>query len=73
MRDIWQLANYIDNDFKTQWKLLECVRFVRSATAQNIVSEMRHISNEWYLLNRILIVVTDNAANMKNAVTTVLQ
>lgn len=62
------------NDFKLQWKLLECVRFVRSATAQNIVSEMRHISNEWYLLNRILIVVTDNAAaNMKNAVATVLQ
>ena len=36
-----------------------------SHTADNVASELKSIAEEWHISNKIIAVVSDNAANMK--------
>lgn len=41
---------------------------ILSHTGENIVKELRAIFEEWAVLNKVVTVVTDNGANIKNAI-----
>lgn len=48
--------------------LLECAPMSGSHTAENIKENVLRILQNWKLKDKVLIVVTDNASNMKSAV-----
>lgn len=63
------LAHYIDADFKFKKVLLECAPLPGSHTALNIAEEIsRTIDDLGIEKKQILIITTDNALNMQNAV-----
>ncbi|CAH1979160.1 unnamed protein product [Acanthoscelides obtectus] len=62
-------AHFIDEDFKLRSKLIKCIKFEGEHTAVQIAAEMKRTAEEWSLLDKILIVITDNASNITNAVT----
>lgn len=63
------LAHYVDIDFKFKKVLLECAPLPGSHTAVNIAEEIsRTIDDLGIDKKQILIITTDNATNMQNAV-----
>ncbi|XP_017461846.1 PREDICTED: zinc finger BED domain-containing protein 6-like [Rhagoletis zephyria] len=48
--------------------LITCVSYADRHTGENIKNKLREICDEWGIANKIAVIVTDNAANMKAAV-----
>lgn len=65
-------VHYIDQEFNMCSNLLECIRFEGSHTASAIAEELHRIVNNWGLISKVLITLTDNASNVTSAVEKVL-
>lgn len=61
-------VHFIDSNCKLVSLLIGCRRFNESHTAQNLESEIKKILLEWKINNKIVAMVTDNAANITAAV-----
>lgn len=63
-------AHFIDPDNVTELSsvLLACTSFEESHTADNLASFLKNTVDEWGLSQRITVVVSDNAANIKSAI-----
>lgn len=67
-------AHYVDNQFYLQSVLLDCKPFPHgSHTSQNLASAIGSVVNEWKLDKKVLLVVSDNAANIQSAIKDVLK
>lgn len=61
-------AHYITPDFKPKSLLLETTTLDERHTSTVLANELRRVITEWNLQNKILLVVSDNAANIKKAI-----
>lgn len=61
-------AHFIDSKFEVQSVLLDCASFGESHTSSNLAQEIRRIIKEWNLENKVLLIISDNAANVKRAI-----
>ncbi|KAJ8916450.1 hypothetical protein NQ315_014667 [Exocentrus adspersus] len=66
-------VHFIDENFKMRSKLLKCVKFEGPHTATEIAAELKRTATEWEIIDKILIVVSDNASNVTKAITDVLK
>lgn len=62
--------HFINNEFELKSILLGCHSFNSNHTANNLAQEIEHVLNSWNLYNKISFAVSDNAYNIKNALTT---
>lgn len=62
-------AHYLDPDFKFISVLLECVPFEESHTCVNLSNKIQSVITDWELDNKVVLVVSDNAYNIKGAIT----
>ncbi|XP_050059751.1 zinc finger BED domain-containing protein 4-like [Aphis gossypii] len=62
-------AHYLDPDFKFISVLLECVPFEESHTSKNLSNKIQSVITDWELDDKVLLVVSDNAYNIKGAIT----
>ncbi|XP_074037291.1 E3 SUMO-protein ligase ZBED1-like [Leptinotarsa decemlineata] len=61
-------AHFINKNFRLKSVLLECISFGERHTGENLGAELKKIISEWELDNKILMVVSDNASNIKKAI-----
>lgn len=61
-------AHFINQEFELKSVLLECSHFPKSHTSANLVTALNKIIQEWNLQNKILMAISDNAANIKKAI-----
>jgi len=61
-------AYYLDRDYTLRSCVLECVKFSEQHTADNLANELLRVTREWKVENKVVVVVTDNAANIVSAV-----
>ena len=61
-------AHYVTEDFRLGSCLLQCIRYTERHTADNLCTELRRVITEWSLEEKLVAVVTDNAANVTAAV-----
>lgn len=61
-------AHYVNKCYELKSALLDCTPFLGSHTADNIKNTMMRIIQDWNLKEKVLIIVTDNASNMKSSV-----
>ncbi|XP_018570925.1 zinc finger BED domain-containing protein 1-like [Anoplophora glabripennis] len=66
-------AHFIDDNFKSHSALLDCVSYGENHTSINLASQLKLIIQEWNLEGKILMVISDNAANIKKAIKEELQ
>lgn len=59
--------HFIDNDFTLKSVLLGCREFSENHTSINLSNQINLILNEWHLENKIILAVSDNANNIKRA------
>lgn len=62
-------AHYIGESGDMKSSLLECVENSQSHTAVNLSEELNKCVEKWGIRNKIVAVVSDNAANVKAAIT----
>lgn len=55
-------------DHKIISRVIATREVILSHTGENIANELRAIFEEWTILNKVVTVVTDNGANIKNAI-----
>lgn len=60
--------HFLDKDFKMQTMLLECAVFDISHTSINLSEKLKEITDEWGIEKKIMLAVSDNASNIKNAI-----
>lgn len=59
-------GHYIDADeYKMKSALLECVPLLGSHTAQNLSTEIKRVTDEWKITEKVILAVSDNGANIK--------
>lgn len=61
-------AHYITDEFYLDSALLGCCGFDTPHTSVNLAHEIKRVVDEWGLSNKVLIVVSDNAANITGAI-----
>ncbi|CAH0562953.1 unnamed protein product [Brassicogethes aeneus] len=61
-------AHFINENFKNQSMLLDCSSFGETHTSQNLSKELKRVILEWNLEGKILMVISDNAANIRKAI-----
>lgn len=61
-------AHFINNCFELQNKLLDCSTLDKSHTSENLANEIQRVIQEWNLETKVIMVISDNAANIKKAV-----
>lgn len=61
-------AHFLSETFELKTLLLECVSFNESHTSANLAKELKRVMIEWNLDKKVLLVVSDNAANIKKAI-----
>ena len=61
-------AHYVTADFCLGSCLLECIRYTERHTADNLCTELHRVITEWSLEQKLVAVVTDNAANVTAAI-----
>lgn len=61
-------AHFLNDDFKLISILLECAATDGEHTSENLSKELQRIVSEREIQNKILLAVSDNAANIKNAI-----
>lgn len=59
--------HFIDSKFKLRSVLLGCFEFKEHHIRINLSDKIRNILHEWNLENKIVFAVSDNANNIKNA------
>ena len=69
MRSYIGITAHFVEDFKLQSVMLACRRFKGSHTAENILSNYQQIISSFNLDNKVVTIITDNAANMQAFVT----
>lgn len=62
-------AHYLDIDFELKSVLLECVPFEESHTSVNLSNKIKCVITDWGLDGKVGLVVSDNANNIKGAIT----
>ena len=63
-------AHYLDDNFELGSCLLECIKFGERHTADNLATELLRIAREWKVEKKVVLVVTDDTANIVSAVKT---
>lgn len=66
-------AHFISEDFAVKSVLLGCEALPESHTSENLVSENKKVIQEWELENKITLVISDIAVNIKRAIKYVLK
>lgn len=66
-------AYFITNDFELKSLLLQCSVMFSPHTSKNLAEKIEEITDKFHLSENVLLVVTDNASNIKGAVTNKLQ
>lgn len=66
-------AHFIDDDFEFESVLLECALLEGNHTSIALANALTRVTDEFGLINKVSLVVSDNAANIKGAVTNVLE
>lgn len=61
-------AHFLTKNFELKHRVLGCESFSESHTSANLASAIRNILVEWDLENKVLIFISDNAANIKKAI-----
>ncbi|CAH0717085.1 unnamed protein product, partial [Brenthis ino] len=61
-------GHYIDKNFSLQSVLLECKVLESRHTGLNLAGELRNVAQEWNILDKVLLAVSDNGANIKSAI-----
>ena len=61
-------AHFFNKEFRLESCLLVCFKFGQKHTAENLKDKLLHIRSVWDIQEKIVLVVTDNAANMTSAV-----
>lgn len=61
-------VHYVSSNFKMMARVLNTSYLPVSHTSANIADHLKSIASKWNIENKIVAVVTDNAANMKEAV-----
>lgn len=61
-------AHFIDDNFQIKSLLLTCSHSPEAHTSKNLSSELRKITEEWQIDTKVLICISDNAANIKGAI-----
>ncbi|CAH1104096.1 unnamed protein product [Psylliodes chrysocephalus] len=61
-------VHYIDKNNTMQSNLLDCYDYSDRHTAENLCSELKRITREWNIHNKIVAVASDNAANIVAAI-----
>ena len=61
-------AHFIDDDFSLQSRLLEIRRIEQATTSANLAMELEEVMDTWQIRNKVIAIVTDNAANIVAAV-----
>lgn len=61
-------AHFFDENLILQSVLLECVEYLERHTAENLSQQMQRCFQEWQIENKVVAVVSDNAANIKAAI-----
>jgi hypothetical protein len=65
-------AHFVSSEFQLCSVLLECCATDFSHTSENLATELRRVVESWRIENKILLAVSENAANIKNAISTKL-
>jgi hypothetical protein len=65
-------AHFITQEFKLMLNLLECASMDLQHTSVNLAAEVKRIKDKFCLSHKVLVVVTDNAANITNEIKTEL-
>lgn len=66
-------AHFIDDNFRLKSVLLKCISFGERHTAENLSVALKTVILEWELENKILMIVSDNASNIKKAIVDLLK
>lgn len=61
--------HFINEDFQPTSILLDCAEFKTRHTSKELARELNRVITEWNIKKKILIVVSDNASNIKCAIT----
>ena len=61
-------AHFLNRDFKMESCLLDCSKLGERHTQENFKQELTRITKEWKIEDKVVLIVTDNAANTVNAV-----
>ena len=61
-------CHYITEDWVFESNVLETDHVEVEHTAANLASELKRVTEEWYIADKVTCVVTDNARSIKNAV-----
>ena len=61
-------AHFLNRDFQMESCLLDCSKFGERHTQENLKQELIRITKEWKIEDKVMLIVTDNAANIVNAV-----
>jgi hypothetical protein len=57
-------VHFITDECELRSFLLECFQYNEKHTAENSLAETKRILTEWSIYNKVVALVTDNAANM---------
>jgi hypothetical protein len=61
-------VHFLDENFKMQSVLLTCSIFDKSHMSDNLAKELLTIAKDWTIEGKIVLAVSDNAANIKSAI-----
>ena len=61
-------VHFVNFDMKLVSRVLVTVHMDESCTCENLASRLKEIAKEWGIMDKVIAVVTDNAANMVGAV-----
>lgn len=81
--DLWTSVNmesfiavtghFIDKDFQLVSILLECSLMRGQHTSENLAENLNRIVTDWGLQDKVLLIVSDNASNIKKAISVCLK
>lgn len=60
--------HFIDEEFEAKSILLECSSFEEAHTSANLATELNRVITLWGLESKILLAISDNAANIQKAI-----
>lgn len=60
--------HFTDDDFNLMTMLLKCALFNETHTSANLAAELNSVSEEWGVDKKVMLAVSDNAANITNAI-----
>ena len=61
-------AHYVGKDNVIKSSLLECFKYDDRHTADNLCRELKRVTSDWEIQNKIVAIVSDNAANIVAAI-----